>query len=45
MCGKKGVVEKKSGRQWLGIELNEKYIEMANKRIENTVVNNILEGM
>jgi tRNA/tmRNA/rRNA uracil-C5-methylase (TrmA/RlmC/RlmD family) len=34
--GTTAVVAKKLGRRWLGIELNEKYIEMANKRIENT---------
>jgi len=37
--GTVAVVAKKLGRDYLGIELNEKYIEMANKRIANTLVN------
>ena len=41
--GTTAVVAKKLGRQWLGIELNEKYIEMANRRIENTVVNGVMD--
>jgi len=37
--GTTAVVAKKLGRQWVGIELNEAYIEMANRRISDTVVN------
>ena len=37
--GTVAVVAKKLGRNYLGIELNKKYIEMANKRIANTFVN------
>jgi len=40
--GTTAVVAKNLGRQWVCIELNEKYIEMANRRIENTVVNGTL---
>lgn len=36
--GTTAVVAKKLGRQWLGIELSEKYIEMANKRIAETAI-------
>jgi hypothetical protein len=36
--GTTAVVAKKLGRSWLGIELNEKYITMAEKRIAETVV-------
>jgi len=34
--GTVGVVAKRLGRNWIGIELNPKYIEMAQKRIGNT---------
>lgn len=36
-AGTTGVVAKKLGRNYIGIELNPKYIEMANKRIQNTM--------
>jgi len=35
-AGTTAVVAKKLRRNWLGIELNEKYVEIANKRINNT---------
>ncbi len=35
-AGTTGVVAKKLGRDWLGIELNEDYIKMAEKRIQQT---------
>lgn len=35
-AGTVGVVAKKLGRNFIGIELNPKYVEMAQKRIENT---------
>jgi len=40
--GTTAVVAKKLGRQWVGIELNEKYVAMANRRLENTVVNGVM---
>src|SRR3990167_3525704 len=36
-AGTTAVVAKKLGRNYIGIELSEKYIEMANKRIQNTM--------
>ena len=35
--GTTGVVAKKLGRNWLGIELSETYCAMARKRIDNTI--------
>lgn len=35
-AGTTGVVAKKLGRDWLGIELNEEYIKIAQKRIDET---------
>ena len=35
-AGTTGVVAKKLGRKWLGIELNPEYIKMASERIEKT---------
>ena len=34
--GTTGVVAKKLGRNWIGIEINPEYVSMAQKRIENT---------
>lgn len=36
-AGTTGVVAKKNGRNYIGIELNPKYVEMAQKRIDNTM--------
>ena len=36
-AGTTGVVAKKLGRNYIGVELSEKYIEMANLRIQNTM--------
>lgn len=33
-----GVVAKKNGRDYIGIELNPEYVEMAKERIENILV-------
>lgn len=38
-AGTTGVVAKKNNRNFIGIELNPKYIEMAQKRIDNTMGN------
>jgi DNA modification methylase len=35
-AGTTGVVAKKLGRRYIGIELNPKYIEISEKRINNT---------
>jgi DNA modification methylase len=35
--GTTGVVVKKLGRNFIGIEINQSYFEMATRRIENTV--------
>lgn len=43
--GTTGVVAKKLGRNFLGIELNPAYITMAEKRIAETVVQNQMEGL
>lgn len=40
--GTTAVICKLLNRKWIGVENNPKYIEMANKRIENTAVNGIL---
>jgi len=42
-AGTTGMVAKQNYRNYIGIELNEKYIEMAQKRIDSTLVNKKLE--
>jgi len=43
--GTTGVVSKKNNRNYIGIELNPAYVDMAQKRLNNTVSNSLVDFM